>query len=443
MVSSIAVSVGSFVVAALAVAVVIFKPLGSKSASLLPESVSEVCGGTNGTVVARSVGAIMGLPEIVATSWGQADGQYSLPPERLVVCADGRAFLWRQGENRPSQKLEHHGAANLFSKLMSFWPQGSARGTEDGNFIWILDEDYNFIVAPTVQERALGSGLRDIKHGDLCPGIDFCGRNNVAGSFRGVARMGGEFNLAGKRNGKEWVMHTKSGYSGSRIALVKATRYYNEFRDANKSPVEIGRNFENCVMKDIFLSRTPLKRVFCYLHNTLGVAAVPGETRRCDITNKSVSVPGHGGLPHLPSCEPREPGNGPACGTEPSNSKENPIVHLVHWIAPGQAVPCSMSVANFDAEFRKISETFKQVDDPGQAKAILDDIKFLRKHSCFADTFFTQQLKCNVHGCFGEGFTQRLKNVEDALSIQAAQAHQLWDGAMQMWERCMPRGFFN
>lgn len=440
--SLVALRMGSLLALALGIAVFIVSPFNAveHGEEQLAEFASVVCGGHNGTVVARKIEASGGLPEVVAVSWGQAEGHYALPPERLVICADGRGFLWKKSGKSfvaVSRQLERREIAQLFSSIMSFWLQGViARGTEDGNFIWILDTDFNLIIAPAIQQREPGAPLTEIKHGDLCPGIDFCGRNSVAGPFRGVARMGGEFNLAGDRKGAEWVMHTKSGYSGSRVPLGKATSYYNEYRDANKSDAEIGRNFEKCVMRGIFLSRTPLRRTFCYLQQ-LGVEAILGVTRRCDITDKSVTVPGHGGLPNLSLCEEREPADGPACGVESGTSERGtPLVHLVHWIAPGQADPCQKTVAEFDAAFRDIGAKLKHMPGPTPVKSIVNTTKFLRKHSCFRDTYFTHQLHCNVHGCFGDGLTQRLHAFEVALAEGATYAEQLWDGAMYMWAQC-------
>ena len=35
--------------------------------------------------------------EVTAVNWGQWHGPYALPPERLILCASGAAFLWLQG----------------------------------------------------------------------------------------------------------------------------------------------------------------------------------------------------------------------------------------------------------------------------------------------------------------------------------------------------------
>eukprot|EP00928_Gymnodinium_smaydae_P000759 TRINITY_DN10291_c0_g2_i1.p1 TRINITY_DN10291_c0_g2~~TRINITY_DN10291_c0_g2_i1.p1 ORF type:complete len:488 (+),score=110.19 TRINITY_DN10291_c0_g2_i1:118-1581(+) len=416
------------------------------------------------------------LPEVVAVNWGQAEGPYSLPPERLVICADGQGFVWRaatakdashvaaagstgSGHDSNVRRLDAAEVAELFKTLLSVWPQGAeARGVEDGNFLWVLDTDYNLLVAPTVQRRLPGQELTEIKHGDLCPGLDFIGRGGVTGPFRGVARMAGEFNLAGNRDGSEWIMHTKSGYSGSRVPLAKATRYYREMRDAGQSDAEIGRNFAACVMKDLFLARLPLRRTFCYLCRRLGVRASPGETRRCDITNKSVSVPSHGGLPDLIACDLRAAGEAPACEGEADGedagraisaaegqrpwlgldshrpSPDRPLVHLLYWIAPGQADPCEKTIHDFDVDMKRIDEEMRRAAK--QPKDIGDEIKFIRKHVCLTDKYFLEQLQCNVHGCFGEGFTERLKKVEDALSSGVG-VPELWSSAMDMWSDCV------
>merc|ERR1711957_765776 len=115
-------------------------------------------------------------------------------------------------------------------------------------------------------------------------------------------------------------------------------------------------------MKGIFLSRTPLRRGSCYFQH-IGFQAITGDTRRCDITDKSVRLPSHGGLPNLTLCEEREPADGPACAAEDGASDGKPVVHLVHWIAPGQADPCNITVDAFDALFSEIGLLLKNMSD--------------------------------------------------------------------------------
>ena len=40
--------------------------------------------------------------EVTAVNWGQWHGPYALPPERLVLCASGKAFVWLQGGKNES-----------------------------------------------------------------------------------------------------------------------------------------------------------------------------------------------------------------------------------------------------------------------------------------------------------------------------------------------------
>lgn len=402
------------------------------------QDVSEICGGAYGEV---SKADDYDLPEVVAVSWGQSDGPYALPPERLVICADGRAFLYTKGLANISQPrhLATAEVQGLFKTLLEAWPRGELhRGHEDGNFLWVLDADYNVIVAPSVQERAPGAGLRDVKHGDLNPGVDFAGRNGPYGLFRGVARMGGEFNLAGDRSGDEWVMHTKSGYSGSRVPVFKASQYYAAMKDAEQSDAVIGQNFPACVMKDLFLARKPLGHVFCYLSRHLQVAARPGDTRRCDITNKSIQVPGRGGLPNLDACEARETAvQAQMCGADFARPDTAPQVHLAYWIAPGQANACDRTPQHFDADFRELG---LQLDNAtADVQTLRRAARYLRKHVCFTDKYFLMRLRCNVHGCFGEGFLERLKALEDALERGASVSERsdVWHRASKQWVQCL------
>ncbi|CAJ1411077.1 unnamed protein product [Effrenium voratum] len=49
---------------------------------------------------------------------------------------------------------------------------------------------------------------------------------------------------------------------------------------------------------------------------------------------------------------------------------------------------------------------------------------------------FTEQLHCNVHGCFGEGLTRKLKAVEQMLVQDVKQAERLWASASFAWAAC-------
>ena len=158
---------------------------------------------------------------MTAVNWGQGHGPYSLPPERLLLCASGSSFLWRQDH---VTDLSTDFTKDLLPSLLKLWPLED-RGGHEGSFIWILDEDYSLIIAPMMQRRE--TELVEVKHGDLVPGETFFGPNGVRGAYRGLARMGGEFNLAGNRNGSEWVMHAKSGYTAYRVPVAAAKDYYH------------------------------------------------------------------------------------------------------------------------------------------------------------------------------------------------------------------------
>jgi len=388
-----------------------------------------------------------GLPEVISVNWGQWHGPYAHPPERLVLCHSGQGFLWQKAGGALSnfgrylwnteavalRKLDPDESANLFALLLKAWPQGlTARGADDGNFIWLLDEDQNLIVAPMTQMRTPGYGLEEVKHGDLCPGITFFGHNGAAGPYRGVARLGGEFNLAGTRDGTEWLMHAKSGYTAYRVPLYKASDYYHFMRAAGRNESDIARQFQRCVFREIFRTRTPLTRVFCYMQHRFSVQASLGDTQQCDIRNKVSS-----GLPNLAECIQKPSGDAPMCGQSQKTCSAT-VIHLVDWYAPGQD-RCNLNVKQFNSMMEGISAKIKRLAESytpqGGVRELAKELRGLRKHACLFSIEFTEQLHCNVHGCLGEGFTQQLKAAENALQ-NGGETQEHWAKAMKTWSQC-------
>jgi len=393
-----------------------------------------------------------GLPDVVAVNWGQWHGPYRLPPERLVICANGKGFMWTQKEDESGyaismQRLGTTQIAQLFRVVLTEWPQGAlGRKGEDGKFIWLLDVDYNFIIAPVMQARGFDGAIEEVKHGDLSPGITFFGDGAASGPYRGLARFGGEFNLAGLRDGREWIMHAKSGYTAYRVPVQKAQHYYANMHDAGKNDPEIARNFQRCVLRDIFRGRTPLTRLLCYLRRQLRIDARIGVTQQCDIRSKFID-----GLPNLVECTPKDSGDDHVCVAEAEAPIGAPIVHLVDWYAPGQD-RCNHTLNEYDALLQNIADNIKTFvafhplvasssGGRAYAKSISKKIRALRKDSCLYSEAFTQQLHCNIHGCFGEGFTQELKKVESSVggvlpSLKAGELESLWGKAARMWSKC-------
>eukprot|EP00746_Dinoflagellata_sp_MGD_P058358 gnl/MRDRNA2_/MRDRNA2_249998_c0_seq1.p1 gnl/MRDRNA2_/MRDRNA2_249998_c0~~gnl/MRDRNA2_/MRDRNA2_249998_c0_seq1.p1 ORF type:complete len:469 (-),score=67.01 gnl/MRDRNA2_/MRDRNA2_249998_c0_seq1:106-1512(-) len=391
-----------------------------------------------------------GLPNVVSVNWGQWHGPYKLPPERLVICADGKGFLWTQTKQEsgsvismdilgPSQIM------HLFQLILTKWPQGLYdRKSADGKFIWLLDADFNFIIAPVMQARGLHGAIEEVKHGDLTPGVKFFGDHAAAGPYRGVARFGGEFNLAGLRDGREWIMHAKSGYTAYRVPVQKAKEYYDAMHKSGLKDPEIARNFQRCVVRDIFRARMPLTRLFCYLRRHFRIEATLGVTQQCDIRMKLVE-----GLPNLAECAPKKFSLPEVCGAESDIREGAPIVNLVDWYAPGQD-RCNHTLGEYEALIQNVADNIKTFLEfhpsvasssggRSYAKGISKKIRLLRKHACLWTESFAQQLHCNVHGCFGEGFTQDLKKVESSFGgvlPERQELDALWKKTLRRWAYC-------
>jgi len=387
------------------------------------------------------------MPDLIAVLWGQAEGPYAYPPERLILCGNGRgAYLWSQDgsvSSVPERSLMPEEATNLFSTMLEVWPLGQERrGNEDGNFLWILDSDFNIIVAPVMQDWGDGRGVREVKHGDLCPGVNFFGENGVAGAFRGIARLGGEFDLAGERDGSEWVMHTRSGYTAFRASVSDAKAYYDTWHRRGESDAAIGANLEACVMRNPIFAQKPLAATLCHLHRHHGIAVDVASTRRCNIAGPFATIPGHGGLPNMSSCkeQPSDPVLSSVCGPKLAadvHVRGAPRVHLIDWYSDGldeELVECTWTHSDLGTRLEEID---LEIMADTQSQHIQAMLKALWKHVCFSSTEFIRQLHCNVNGCFGDGLTPRLKATERALaSGSRSLARDEWVAVMSLWQQC-------
>jgi len=172
------------------------------------------------------------------------------------------------------------------------------------------------------------------------------------GTYRGVARFGGELLLFGLKDGGEWIMHAKSGYTAYRVPVEKATKYYEQMQQAGHQETDIARNFQRCVHRDIFRARVPLTRLFCFLRRHFRIEAMLGVTHQCDIRNKLVE-----GVPNLAECFPKDSGDALACGAESEVTDGAPIVHLVDWYAPGQE-RCFAHGEGLAPELKRVESSF-------------------------------------------------------------------------------------
>ncbi|CAK9018666.1 unnamed protein product [Durusdinium trenchii] len=367
----------------------------------------------------------LGLPEVTAVNWGQWHGPYALPAERMAICASGKVFVWQRG----GPMLQLPSVPDLLPSLLKLWPRD--RGSQDGNFLWILDEDYNLVIAPIMQRRNEGGALLEVKHGDLAPGQTFFGRGpHLTGPYRGLARLGGEFNLAGARDGAEWIMHAKSGYTAYRVPVREAEDYFHVQHQAGRNESEIAQNFQRCVYREIYRVRDALSRMFCLLRRH-GVRVALGEFRQCDIRSSAA-----GGFPDLQTCTVKDPGNATACSS-PSAEDGPTTLHVIDWYAPGQD-RCKSTVADYASMLKAVELDLMRLfqGEPLNPADVQKQIRSLRKHSCLFSREFTDQLHCNVHGCFGDGFTRKLKAVELMLPKDLKEARRLWGLALAAWSSC-------
>eukprot|EP00913_Durusdinium_trenchii_P025190 g23649.t1 len=394
----------------------------------------------------------LGLPEVTAVNWGQWHGPYALPAERMAICASGKVFVWQRG----GPMLQLPSVPDLLPSLLKLWPRD--RGSQDGNFLWrlvgrpdaeawILDEDYNLVIAPIMQRRNEGGALLEVKHGDLAPGQTFFGRGPHL-------------------TGAEWIMHAKSGYTAYRVPVREAEDYFHVQHQAGRNESEIAQNFQRCVYREIYRVRDALSRMFCLLRRH-GVRVALGEFRQCDIRSSAAggcSGGGEGvrgqksqGFPDLQTCTVKDPGNATACSS-PSAEDGPTTLHVIDWhlaewdvdvtpvrptgccgatvddrlapwgagatrYAPGQD-RCKSTVADYASMLKAVELDLMRLfqGEPLNPADVQKQIRSLRKHSCLFSREFTDQLHCNA--------------VELMLPKDLKEARRLWGLALAAWSSC-------
>lgn len=344
------------------------------------------------------------LPPLTGTL-AQNDGRLLYHPlERLVLCASGKGYLFTMGTGinefiSQRRDLSADEIVKLFATILGAWPRGAEARTaaQDGNFIFLLDANANLIVAPIIQRRK-DVGFQEVKHGDLGPGTEPWEHGTDSGNFRGVARLGGEFDLAGDRSGDLWVVHQKSGFSLYRISAEKLRAFHTMYT-AEHDDATIWLNSKNCLRQDKSYGLDGLALLAEYMRSNWAVEmTIPAVGYRCSFANPEIAQPTvHGSLPVLQHCERAYAEDGMGYG---AGSGRAPELQLAEWYKPKT---CNLDKTKMTAVLKDFDAKVPMVEEDAY-RQLNEDFRTLREDGCWKDDDFLASLNCKVHGCMSDGF---------------------------------------
>jgi len=339
------------------------------------------------------------LPQPTGTVAQNDNRRMTHPLERLVLCSNGKGYVFKiEGFMSAKHELTSDEIKHLFRTMLSAWPQGPRHRTaaQDGNFLFLLDVDANLIVAPVMQMEMETGNFEEVKHGDLGPGKTPWEHGTPFGDYRGTARLGGEFDLAGDRSGASWVVHQKSGYSLNRASVDKLKQWHEKMKDT-MTDIAIWGHAKSCVKKDKPVGLEGLSLLLEYMHSNWGVEMVsPRLGYRCSFTDPDVSQPAlHGSLPRLDKCSQASVQQELATG--PSDSVE---VKLAEWYAPST---CNKTPWMISSQLGDFNESLQTIDGK-EYRTLNKNFQSLRKSGCWTDESFQTLLKCDLFPCDGYGF---------------------------------------
>jgi len=254
------------------------------------------------------------IPAATATWRGQdSKDPYTIPKNRVYICD----FFGQPGSSSSGTKvfIIKNGVLSVAHKAVPATLLNDLRTVFDTDkFIWVLDIKQNLIISPTWQlkegapagskpdEKNVAT-TREVKHGDLTPGLTPAERAAVSptplvvggelketrytGPFRGIAAAAGELMFStgdGASPQPKWMLNNKSGYGLGRITLAKA----RELMAARPTPTQWA-GIKKQLPKDqvTSMSRESLHRVACAFHK-LGV---PVRVTKATVQDGVVSPP--------------------------------------------------------------------------------------------------------------------------------------------------------
>lgn len=400
---------------------------------------------------------------------------YHLPNEVLILCHKDSRTLGEVrtvgiGGTTRFRAVSNEERADLFGTLTKDFVHSPERRTpaENSNFLFVVDSRGNLLVAPVMQ----GDPPQEVKHGDLTPGQTPISRpvpqpgawpkdsfgDHAGGNFRGVARLGGEFDLISERE-RTWIVHQKSGYSLSRIKPSAVAHFELEHPDLEENDVweTLGTD---CFHTEPMIGIRELDRFYCYMRSAFGVDAEVQSGATCFMGSKAESFQIQGNRPRLDHCTPV--GDVPASCQQASTSGSGARLTLVEWLPPLEDTTCSLTVdemtqnlEELDAHiqsysFLRRSKSKDDAESPSEtsiAKDVRSILRALKRSPCWKSADFAGAVRkgCPLSSCLGEvGIQTLLKELKKTSAIPIAEVSKWWAssadiGMLPFWNaRCVP-----
>lgn len=398
---------------------------------------------------------------------------YHLPNEVLILCHKGSQI---RGQVRTVKQNEGHyravneeEAEDLFGTLIRNYVKSPERRTapQDGNFLYVVDMDGNLLVAPVMQ----GNPPQEVKHGDLVPGFTPLSRpapqpgawgqdklgDHAGGFYRGVARLGGEFDLVNETD-QSWVIHQKSGYSLARI-------YPNAVVEFEMAHPELEENavWENlgtgCFKTEPMMGVTQMERLRCYMHSAFGVKSKVSSSATCNFGSDAEAFAAQGNRPQIEHCTPMKT-FATLCDQTPASGAGAELT-LVEWLPPAESITCEFTADMMTQQLEHVEKLIssytlmrgtKTDEEESQAEAAIATelrslLRKLKRSPCWTSAEFARSARkgCPLSSCLGEeGMQSMFKLLVKTSAIPVEKAKNWWyseegNSVLSFWNaRCKP-----
>lgn len=408
---------------------------------------------------------------------GDMEGKYPyhLPNEVLILCHKespvlGEVRIVDTDGSAKFRVVSTEERADLFGTLTKHFLQSPERRTpaENGNFLFVVDGGGNLLVAPVMQ----GDPPEEVKHGDLTPGQTPISRpvpqpgawgkdsfgDHAAGNFRGLARLGGEFDLINEKE-RTWVVHQKSGYSLSRVKPSAVAQFEMEHSDMEENRVwEMLET--DCFRTEPMIGIQELGRFYCYMRSAFGVEAEVQSGATCFIGSEAEAFQVQGQRPRLDHCTPAE--HFSASCQPASASGSGAVLTLVEWLPPLEDTTCSFTVAEMTRQLEKLDgllqsysllrrskpkDEAESLPETSIANEVRQLLRSLKRSPCWKSAEFAGAVRkgCPLNSCLGGvGIHTLLKKLKKTSAIPMAEVLTWWAssvdiGILPFWNaRCVP-----
>lgn len=396
----------------------------------------------------------------------QGEYPYHLPDEVLIVCNkdSSRVGQIRYVDTRKRYRdITVEERADLFGTLTKVFVHSPERRTpsENGNFVFVVDIDGNLLIAPIMQ----GTNPVEMKHGDLTPGQTPLSRpvpqpgaaaedvfeNHNAGAYRGLARLGGEFNLVNNTR-NAWIIHQKSGYALNRIDPSDVHQFQLAHPELDDN--DVWEYLSTGCFKTKSLGMDALEKLGCYMQSAFAVNMQVQASASCYFGSDAEASKTQGNMPVLSQCTPIARQSAGPCANLPEMTGVPSMVTLAEWVPKdGTCDWTSEDVSHQLEHLANLIEAYELLSSGTSvaAQGILEEtqaiIKALKRTPCWTSNAFQETVRsgCPLSSCLNEqGMQSIFKNFKNVKRSSMETIEGWWlssggVGVLNFWNaRCKP-----